>query len=156
MGLMFVPRHILATTPKLLVINGFSFFPSTHAHSKRRTLAKLSLMKSRLEHDAYAQLSVFCTTAGISWMHHQDDALNSILLNDDLDALATTTILPDLMNESAKVQFLHSTSDPIVSTAAIRDTMLAFERADHVHINSNSHNLPNSEVELVRKLIFEQ
>ena len=156
MGLMFVPPQILANVRLLVVLNGFGFFPSTDVLSRRKTLSILSLMKSNVYADAHAQLEVFCTTAGLSVNNIDHKKINMNLLCADLDLLASTSIAADQIGDGTFIHFLHSTMDPIVSNAAICDTVNAFPTASHHHIESKTHNLPNSDADLLRKLIFDE
>lgn len=154
MGLMFVPPQILANVRLLIVLNGFSFFPSTDVLSRRKSLSILSMMKSNVFVDAEAQLEVFCSTAGLDLNNIDHKKMNVNLLSADLDILATTSIAPNHLGDSTIIHFLHSTRDPIVSDATIRDTVNAFPTAIHHKIESKTHNLPCSDGDLVRKLIF--
>lgn len=156
MGLMFVPPQILESVHVLVVLNGFGFFPSFDLPPKSKTLSVLKLMKSNLQVDAQAQLVLFCTTAGISITHFTSKSIDVAQLSADLDILATTSIAPNHLGDSTIIHFLHSTRDPIVSDATIRDTVNAFPTAMHHKIESKTHNLPCSDGDLVRKLIFDK
>jgi hypothetical protein len=155
MGLLFVPVIALASTKRVIILNGFSHFPSSDSLSKRRTLSMLSLMKSNLQRDPVAQVHAFCAKAGFRLFEISPDDINIARLASDLDLLATSLITPNHFRESGIIHFVHATGDPIVNTMAIQDSVVNFQQAKHHHIESDTHNLLEFHADLVRKLIFD-
>jgi len=156
MGLMFVPKKTLSSVKQIIFLNGFSHFPSNDSIVKRRTLAMLSLMKANLETDPTSQVHAFCARAGMAHPKASTDSINVARLKADLDMLATDSVTSNHIDAAAIVHFVHATNDPIVSAAAIRDTMGEFPHAVHHHVDLDTHNLPEIKAGLVRKLIFDR
>jgi len=99
---------------------------------------------------------VFCARAGMAYPNSSTDSINVAHLKADLDMLATDSVTSNQIDAAAIVHFVHATNDPIVSAAAIRDTMDEFPHAVHHHIEMDTHNLPEIKAGLVRKLIFDR
>ncbi len=154
MGLLFVPDAALAVAKRFVVVNGFSFFPSSDPITQRRTLSMLSLMKSNLERNPVDQVNAFCIKAGMKLPAAYAKGMNVSRLTADLDMLATARVDIGRLRAGATVRFIHATADPIVSKSATSDTLVDFPDAEHHTVESQSHNLPEDEAGLIRTLIF--
>ncbi len=154
MGLLFVPNKALAAARRMVVVNGFGFFPSSEPKSQRRNLALLTLMKTNLQRSPVDQVLAFCTKAGMKVPASHTVSVNANRLMTDLDLLATRRFDVGITGTRASMLFLHATDDPIVCESSISETVTDFPNAEHHYVTTRSHNLPDDEAGLLRTLIF--